>query len=151
RRGHAPVPPGRPGRPACVRHPRVTVNKVSAIGLAVVLAVLVVLSLGMGRYWLSPPTVIRVLLGQSGSLPPAQASIAQSVVLQVRLPRILTALLVGAALSSSGAAYQTMLRNPLVSPEIIGVAAGSAFGGSLGILIGVSKFELQTMTFVFGL
>jgi iron complex transport system permease protein len=73
------------------------------------------------------------------------------VVLQVRLPRILAALLVGAALSSSGAAYQTMLRNPLVSPDIIGVSAGAAFGGSLGILIGVSQTELQLMAFVFGL
>src|SRR5262249_32696270 len=83
-----------------------------AAGLVVMLAVLVVVSLGVGRYWLSPPTVLRVLLGGAGGLPPAQASIAQAVVRQVRLPRILAALLVGAALSSSGAAYQTMLRNP---------------------------------------
>jgi iron complex transport system permease protein len=117
--------------------------------LVVGLLVLTLLSFGFGRYPVDPATVIRVLAGQFVDVHAAATD--QTVVLRIRLPRILAALLVGAALASSGAAYQTMLRNPLVSPEILGVAAGAGFGASLGILLGLSQGVLQVLSFVFGL
>ncbi|MBO0821765.1 MAG: iron ABC transporter permease, partial [Nocardiopsaceae bacterium] len=122
-----------------------------AVGLVVVVVVLAVASCGAGRYWLDPVTVVRVLTGQTSGLSASTAAVAHAVVVQVRLPRILGALLVGAALASSGAAYQTMMRNPLVSPEILGVAGGAAFGGSLAILLGLPQAALQILAFVFGL
>lgn len=122
------------------------------MGLLVVgLAVLALLSFGVGRYWVWPDTVVHILAGQILPLPATWSARDEAVVLDIRLPRILAALLVGAALASSGAAYQTMFRNPLVSPEILGVAAGAGFGASLGILLGLPESVFQGMAFGCGL
>lgn len=119
--------------------------------LAITVVALSLLSLGVGRYWVDPATVARIiaaaLAGQPGDWPAAM----QAVVLQIRPPRILAALLVGAALSGSGAAYQTMFRNPLVSPEILGVAAGAGFGAAGAILLGLPTLPLQILSFGCGL
>src|SRR4029450_3364553 len=70
---------------------------------------------------------------------------------QPRLPRVLAALLVGAALAAAGASYQTLFRNPLVSPDILGVSAGAGFGAVLGILLSLPVFAIQGLGFVTGL
>ncbi|KXS45464.1 MAG: iron complex transport system permease protein [Methanohalophilus sp. T328-1] len=66
-----------------------------------------------------------------------------TVIFQIRLPRIIAAMLVGAGLSISGASFQGLFRNPLVSPYILGVASGAGFGACLGILIGKNIFVIQ--------
>jgi iron complex transport system permease protein len=119
--------------------------------LAAGLLVLAVLSFGFGRYPISPLMVMRVLVGQFIDLPVSWSPTDETVILQIRLPRILATVLVGAALASSGAAYQTMFRNPLVSPEILGVAAGAGFGASVGILLGLPSIALQVLSFSCGL
>jgi iron complex transport system permease protein len=121
-------------------------------GLLVVgLAVLAVGSFGIGRFSLGLPEVVKILsgnvFGQTETWSPQQ----QAVVIGIRLPEILAALLVGGALSASGAAYQSMFRNPLVSPEILGVAAGAGFGASAGILAGQSSAVVQVLAFAGGL
>lgn len=75
----------------------------------------------------------------------------ETVVLQIRLPRILLALLIGAGLSIAGASFQGMFGNPLVSPDILGVSAGAGFGASLGILLLGHGFATQVMALGFGL
>ncbi len=76
----------------------------------------------------------------------------ERVLMLIRFPRILLALLVGAGLSVSGAVYQGLFRNPLVSPDILGVAAGCTFGASVGLLIpGSSFFLVRVFSFVMGL
>jgi iron complex transport system permease protein len=87
--------------------------------LGLILAVLVVFALGQGAYPLSGTEVLRALAAGFGSDPEAGQNQAVRVVWDLRLPRIAAALLVGAALSTAGAAYQTMFRNPLVSPDIL--------------------------------
>ncbi len=72
------------------------------------------------------------------------------IVMQIRFPRILAALLAGAALAVSGAAYQSMFINPLVSPGLLGVLAGAGFGSALGMLFGRSLFLAQLGAFAFG-
>ena len=72
------------------------------------------------------------------------------VLLQLRLPRVLAALVVGAALASAGATYQGMFRNPLVSPDILGVAAGRAWRGA-GHFLSLSLIWVQLFAFVGGL
>jgi iron complex transport system permease protein len=119
--------------------------------LAVLLAGLTLLSFGLGRYAINPVTVARILWAHLIGGPDTASVMAQAVVLEIRPPRILAAILVGAALSASGAAYQTMFRNPLVSPEILGVAAGAGFGASLAILAGWPLPVLQAMSFGCGL
>lgn len=71
--------------------------------------------------------------------------------MEIRLPRILGAALVGAALASSGAAFQAVFRNPLVSPGILGVLGGASFGAALGILLFGNWAFVQLSAFVMGL
>ncbi|MEW6710021.1 MAG: iron ABC transporter permease [Candidatus Riflebacteria bacterium] len=72
------------------------------------------------------------------------------IVVQIRLPRIIAAMIAGAALAVSGAAYQSMFINPLVSPGLLGVLAGAGFGSALGVLFGRSLLLAQIGAFVFG-
>ena len=74
----------------------------------------------------------------------------QKVVLTVRFPRIMAAILVGGALSVSGASYQTLFKNPMVSPDLLGVSAGAGFGAALVMLRGGTWWEIQASAFLFG-
>jgi iron complex transport system permease protein len=75
----------------------------------------------------------------------------EAVVLNIRLPRILVAALVGAALSTAGASYQGMFRNPMVSPDLMGASTGAGFGAALAILLGLSYFGIMVTAFCFGM
>ncbi len=75
----------------------------------------------------------------------------QSVFYYIRLPRILLVMGVGAALSVAGASYQSIFRNPLVSPDILGVSAGASFGAALGMILSFQSFSsIYLLAFVFG-
>jgi len=73
------------------------------------------------------------------------------ILFRVRLPRIISAFLIGAALSVSGSAYQGMFKNPLVSPDILGVSAGAGFGAAWAIVVGLPYYLVQAVAFLFGL
>ena len=77
--------------------------------------------------------------------------IKNKVVMQVRLPRILLSMIVGAGLACSGAAYQCIFGNPLVSPDILGVSSGAGFGASLAILLSAGTVIVQVQALLFGL
>ena len=81
----------------------------------------------------------------------AYAPHIDTILFQIRLPRVLAAALVGAALAAAGASYQTLFRNPLVSPDILGVSAGAGFGAVLGILLALPVIAIQGLGFVTGL
>ena len=119
-------------------------------GLSYVLAVgalagLTVVAFSVGRYPVSLQEIFSVMAGQ-----PVSASV-ETVVMQVRGPRVLAALLVGAALAAAGAAYQGMFRNPLVSPDILGVSTGAALGAVLAIFLALNVFFIQVLAFAGGL
>ena len=105
-----------------------------------------VVSLCFGQYGLSIGDVLAQL-----AHPHNTTDIAHQIVWSVRLPRILMALLAGGALGLCGATLQGVFHNPLVDPHIIGVTSGSAFGGTLAILLGLSMPLMMTTTFFFGL
>ena len=107
------------------------------------LAALVVLSFLVGRYPVPPMTVLAVLLSRVVPVTPFWPPETAAVVLMIRLPRIAAAVAVGAALSSSGAAFQGIFRNPMVSPDILGVAAGAAVGAALALLWGAGAIALH--------
>jgi iron complex transport system permease protein len=76
--------------------------------------------------------------------------ILKNILVDIRLPRILAALLIGAALSVSGVAFQSMFINPLVSPSLLGVLSGASFGAALGMIISNNWLVIQGSAFLFG-
>ena len=123
-------------------------------GLAIATAVLIaglLLAFTVGRYPVSLGDLLTVLLakvtGQTAGVPTA----VQSVVLQVRGPRVLAAALVGAALAVAGTAFQGLFRNPLVSPDILGASSGAALGAVTGIFFSLGVLAIQALAFVGGL
>lgn len=108
-------------------------------------------SMCIGRYSISPIEVIKVLYAAATSSLEELDPIIVNVVLQVRLPRILLSIIIGAGLACSGAAYQCIFGNPLVSPDILGVSAGAGFGASLAILFSAGAVMVQGQALFFGL
>jgi iron complex transport system permease protein len=117
----------------------------------IALALLVLWSLGAGQFPVGLAEVARALgsaiTGKASGLAPN----VDAVVLQVRAPRIGGALAVGAALSAAGAAYQSLFKNPLVSPDILGVTAGCALGAGIAVLWSLPIGAIQLFAFVGGL
>ena len=123
------------------------------LGGLVLLGLACMVSLSQGRYPLPAFDLWRFVLAALGlgELPEPQYAFLHNLIVEVRLPRILTAVLVGAALSSSGAAYQAVFRNPLVSPSLMGVLAGASAGAAFGIVMGGGWFFVQGCAFFCGL
>jgi len=86
-----------------------------------------------------------------GNLEESRRALLANLILSIRLPRILAGVVIGAALASSGAAFQALFVNPLVSPGLLGVLAGASFGAALGILFSWPLVWIQMLTFFFGL
>ena len=109
------------------------------------------LAFAVGRYPVSVAdlfALLRVkLLGGTDALP----ANLETVILQVRAPRVAAAMLVGASLAAAGAAYQGMFRNPLVSPDILGVSTGAALGAALAIFLSLGALLVQAFAFAGGL
>jgi iron complex transport system permease protein len=99
--------------------------------LSLALAAALALSLTLGRYPIPPAALAGRLLGLSGF----DSARMEAILFNVRLPRILLACLVGAALSAAGAAYQGVFQNPLASQDILGASGGAAAGATLAILL----------------
>jgi iron complex transport system permease protein len=118
---------------------------------AVALAGLVVLAFSVGRYPVSAGELARLLLAKLSGAAPAVPPNVESVVLEIRGPRVLAALLVGGSLAAAGTAYQGMFRNPLVSPDILGVSTGAALGAVLAIFLSLNVFMIQALAFAGGL
>lgn len=122
----------------------------AAILIAMPIALLYA-SLFVGRFAVPPLEVGRLLLAHVAGLPHTWPDSLETIVVQIRLPRAVMALFLGAGLSASGAAYQGMFRNPLVSPDILGVTAASGFGAAVALLLSSGALELQVISFAFGL
>jgi iron complex transport system permease protein len=116
-----------------------------------VLVLVVLASLCLGRVTIPFIQTLKILFSPVLSLEPDWSETTYSVVMDVRLPRILAGLLVGAALSISGASFQGVFQNPLVSPHILGVAAGAGFGAALAILFFDNIWMIHLVSFLFGL
>jgi iron complex transport system permease protein len=111
-----------------------------------ILLLLGIVSLTFGRYPVSLSEILNCLFTHN-----AVSDNIPIVLYNVRMPRIGGAMLVGGALAISGASYQGMFRNPMVSPDILGVTSGAGLGAAIGILMSLSLPGIQMMAFVFGL
>ncbi|KQO74632.1 iron ABC transporter permease [Methylobacterium sp. Leaf88] len=115
------------------------------------LLALVVLALATGRFAVPLGDVVEILGARLVGLPARADPAMQTAILQVRLPRVLAALVVGASLAAAGATYQGLFRNPLVSPDILGVSAGASLGAVLGIFLSLPVAAIQGLAFAGGL
>ncbi|MGO1468487.1 MAG: FecCD family ABC transporter permease [Tissierella sp.] len=124
----------------------------SHIKLFALISILVfVFSFVIGRYSVSIKILLRVFSSKFIDIPLTWPKSIETVIFKIRFPRILAALLVGASLSVSGLVYQGIFKNPLASPDILGVSSGAAFGASLAILLSYSSSGIQLTSFIFGL
>ncbi|MCL2167271.1 MAG: iron ABC transporter permease [Clostridiales bacterium] len=119
------------------------------LGITILLALMVMAALCLGRYSMNPLDVWKVLVAKlSGETPPDEAM--HNILFLVRIPRVAASLLIGAALSLSGAIYQSIFRNPLISPDFIGVSSGASVGASAAIVMGLSLQSVQLFAFTGG-
>lgn len=121
------------------------------LAAAAALVVVIALAFTVGRYPVPLADLLRILWSWAGGAPHGLDATLETVVLQIRGPRVIAAVLVGAALAAAGAAYQNLFRNPLVSPDILGVSAGAAVGAILGIFLSLGVVAIQSMAFAGGL
>ena len=107
----------------------------------------------LGRYPIEPAQAIAMLVDQipSVSLPQTWTDQQATLFFNVRLPRIVLALMVGCCLATAGAAFQGTFQNPLVSPDILGASQGAAFGAAVAILAGSAAFGVSLSAFVFSI
>lgn len=123
-------------------------------GLAIATAVLIaglLLAFTVGRYPVSLAELASVLFSKISGHRADVSTAVESVILQVRGPRVLAAALVGAALAVAGAAFQGLFRNPLVSPDILGASSGAALGAVIGIFFSLGVIAIQAFAFAGGL
>lgn len=128
-------------------------SRLALVGLIVSGLLVLLFGLTIGPMNLSPADVfeaIRLRLTGAAATD-VRGTTAAVVILDIRLPRMMAAAIVGAALSTSGAAFQAVFANPLVSPGILGVLAGAAFGAALAILNDLAWPIVQASSFVFGI
>jgi iron complex transport system permease protein len=123
-------------------------------GLLIALGVLalgLLVAFTVGRYPVTLAELIEVLvsrlMGRAAAVPPA----VENVVLLVRGPRVVAAVLVGGALAVAGTAFQGLFRNPLVSPDILGASSGAALGAVLGIYFSLGVIGIEGLAFAGGL
>ncbi len=133
-----------------------SVYKKSGYGSIVIILTIIVLvislsSLMIGKIYIEPLTILKVIVSNFFPVVKDWSPTIESVIMNVRIPRLLAGLLVGAGLSVSGASFQGLFRNPLVSPHILGVSAGAGFGAALGILLFNSFIITQISSFAFGI
>ena len=118
---------------------------IAALIACLVLIAVFALALMVGRYNISPRAFFEAIGGDGGR------GIERSIILNLRLPRTLVAVMVGIALSLSGLLYQETFQNMLISPDLLGVSSGAGVGAALAIVLGLSAALVEALAFIFGI
>lgn len=140
--------------PEKVRHTVDSKINVGTLLIAMLIAGLLIMSgisLTCGRYPISISDLLTAIIQALSGKDVIDGSPYHLIIFNVRLPRMLAAMVVGAALGGSGACYQAIFRNPMVEPSLLGVTAGSAFGAAIAILFSLSIVMIQINSFLFGI
>ncbi len=139
-------PPGSPER----QRARTAAGPIIGV-LAAGLLLLALFAITVGPYPVPVDQIFAALLNYAGGSAALTDAQVETVLFSVRIPRVLAALLVGAALAAAGTVYQGLFRNPLVSPDILGVSTGAGLGAALGILLSMPVVVTQGFAFAGGL
>lgn len=123
----------------------------TVLGTLAALVALIAIAFSVGRFPVSAGELASLLWAKLTGTGHGLDPTIETVILKIRGPRVAAALLIGAALAAAGAAYQNMFRNPLVSPDILGVSAGAAVGAVLGIFLSLNVIMIQSLAFAFGM
>jgi len=126
-------------------------NTFTVIGLGVLLVITIIVSFQLGRYPIPAKEVLGISLSRIYPIEQFWTDRMEMVLLNIRLPRIILACLVGGCLSAAGTAYQGVFQNPMAAPDILGASAGAAFGAALAILNYGSSFTITVSAFSFSL
>ena len=130
---------------------RSSVRLIVSVAIFLLPVACVFVALFCGRYTLTLPEVCQSLVSWLPGYGAGVSSESATLVLQVRLPRALAAVAVGAALGASGAAFQGVFRNPLVNPGLLGVSNGAGFGAALAIVLFGGGMAVYPSAFLFGI
>lgn len=125
--------------------------KVKILSLVIILIVMIIISFQLGRYPIPTKDLFTILLSKFYPVNHYWTDQTEAILLNVRMPRIILACLVGCCLSSAGAAYQGIFQNPMAAPDILGASAGAAFGAALSILLYGSSRMTTISAFCFSL
>ncbi|MBP3201940.1 MAG: iron chelate uptake ABC transporter family permease subunit, partial [Lachnospiraceae bacterium] len=129
-------------------------DKKSMVAGAIVTILLIftiLISFNVGRYAVDIKNVVRILFKDIFHFEKTWEDVYETIVWNVRMPRIIAALLVGSSLSVAGATYQGLFKNPMVSPDILGASAGASVGACFMMLLNQNGMIIQLAAFAFGL
>ena len=121
------------------------------MALFLMLLALVLVCLCVGKYSIEPGECIRILWGKLIHAQPSWEGMDEKLLIGIRLPRTMATVIVGAALALSGAVYQGIFKNPLVSPDFLGVSSGACVGAAIAILLSLSSGLVQVFAFFGGI
>jgi iron complex transport system permease protein len=121
------------------------------VGAALALLALIATAAALGPYRVAPSDLLAFLVAKATGAASPLSVPAETAILQIRLPRVFAATAVGAGLAAAGATYQSLFRNPLVSPDILGVSSGAAFGAVVGIYLSLPVLAIEATSFAGGL
>lgn len=133
------------------KDPEQATQRRTAIVLILLPILVFYVSIFLGRYAISPLDVVKIFLAKVWPIEQTWPRTMEVVIFTVRLPRVLLAMIVGAGLSISGASFQGMFRNPLVSPDILGVSAAAGFGAAMAILLSLDTAMTRVFALLFGM
>lgn len=131
------------------RHASRRRNVLVLLALTVLLAASLALSLALGRYEVDFGSLLSSLAALASGNP--DAALDAKVFFTIRAPRVVAALVVGAALAGAGCAFQGIFKNPMVSPDLLGASAGACFGAALGILLSFGSVGIEVAAFATGI
>lgn len=128
-------------------------NRASAINIVlfVVLIGLIIICMCAGKYSLTPLECLNIIFGKITGTEATWNAMDERLLMGVRLPRVMATVIVGAALALSGAVYQGIFKNPLVSPDFLGVSSGACIGAAIAILLSFSSVLIQVCAFLGGI
>ena len=119
--------------------------------LLIILLILAIVALCVGRYSVNPLDTPKILIAPIFPVDVTWSQTDYNVIMNLRFPRLLAAILVGSALALSGATYQGMFKNPSVSPDLLGVSAGACVGAAAAILLSYGNIGIQIFAFIGGI